>query len=54
MGLRTSQLLGTYFDGIARHSPDGIAWRDRAMETGFREAVRERDRPWADYGEGRD
>ena len=51
MGLRTSQLLGTYFDGIARHSPDGIAWRDMAMEKGFREAVRERDRPWADYGE---
>ncbi len=51
MGLRTSQLLGTVFDGIARHTPDGIAWRDMAMREGFREAVRRRDAPFGDYGE---
>jgi enoyl-CoA hydratase len=51
MGLRTTQVLGTVFDGIARHTPEGIAWRDMAMKEGFREAVRRRDAPWEDYGE---
>ncbi len=51
MGLRTTQMLGTVFDGIARHTPEGIAWRDEAMRIGFREAVRRRDAPWSDYGE---
>ena len=50
MGLRTTQLLGTVFDGIARHTPEGIAWRDLAMQEGFREAVRRRDAPLGDYG----
>jgi enoyl-CoA hydratase len=51
MGLRTSQLIGTLFDGAARHTPEGIAWRDMAMKDGFREAVRRRDAPFGDYGE---
>lgn len=51
MGLRTTQMLGTVFDGIARHTPEGIAWRDMAMKEGFREAVRRRDAPFGDYGE---
>lgn len=51
MGLRTTQLVGTMFDGAARHTPEGIAWRDLAMEKGYREAVRRRDAPFADYGE---
>lgn len=51
MGLRTSQLIGTLFDGTARHTPEGVAWRDLAMEVGFREAVRRRDAPFGDYGE---
>jgi enoyl-CoA hydratase len=51
MGLRSSQTLGTFLDGIARHTPEGIAWRDLAMKEGFREAVRRRDAPWGDYGE---
>ncbi len=50
MGLRTSQILGTVFDGIARHTPEGIAWRELALREGFREAVRQRDEPWGDYG----
>jgi len=53
MGLRTTQLIGTFFDGIARHTPEGIAWRDMAMKEGFREAVRRRDAPFGDYGEGK-
>lgn len=51
MGLRTTQMLGTFFDGIARHTPEGVAWRDLAMQEGFREAVRRRDAPFEDYGE---
>ena len=52
MGLRASQTLGTLLDGVARHTPEGIAWRDLAMKEGFREAVRRRDAPFGDYGEG--
>src|SRR5207244_4741220 len=51
MGLRTTQMMGTVFDGIARHTPEGVAWRDMAMKEGFREAVRRRDAPFGDYGE---
>ena len=54
MGLRTTQLIGTVFDGVARHTPEGIAWRDMAMKEGFREAVRRRDAPFGDYGERKD
>jgi enoyl-CoA hydratase len=53
MGLRTSQLLGTVFDGIARHTPEGVAWRDLAVREGFKEAVRQRDTPHGDYRYGR-
>ncbi len=38
-------------DAGARHTPEGAAFMQRAQEVGFREAVRERDRPFADYGE---
>lgn len=50
MGLGTMQILGTFMDGIARHTPEGLAWRDLAMREGFQEAVRRRDEPWGDYG----
>ncbi|MFW6050074.1 MAG: crotonase/enoyl-CoA hydratase family protein [Myxococcota bacterium] len=49
-GLHATQILGTVFDGIARHSPEGYAFQQRAMEKGFREAVRERDEPFGDLG----
>lgn len=49
MGLRTTQMLGTVMDGIARHTPEGIEWRELAMKEGFTEAVRRRDEPWGDY-----
>ena len=49
-GLHASQVLGTVFDGIARHSSEGYAFRSRAGEAGFREAVRERDEPFGDRG----
>ena len=49
-GLHASQLLGTVFDGITRHTPEGYAFAARAVEAGWREAVRERDEPFGDYG----
>ena len=49
MGLRTTQMLGTFLDGIARHTPEGVAWREEAIRDGFQEAVRRRDEPWGDY-----
>jgi enoyl-CoA hydratase len=50
MGLRTSQILGTFLDGSARHTPEGLAWRELARQKGFREAVQQRDAPFGDYG----
>jgi enoyl-CoA hydratase len=49
-GLHASQLLGTVFDGVARHTAEGYAFQQRAAEQGFREAVRERDDPFGDAG----
>jgi enoyl-CoA hydratase len=51
MGLRTTQLVGTLFDGDARHTPEGVEWLEIAKREGFREAVRRRDGPFGDYGE---
>jgi enoyl-CoA hydratase len=49
-GLHATQVLGTVFDGIARHTPEGFAFQRRAAEAGFKEAVRERDDPFGDFG----
>ncbi len=49
-GLHATQLIGTVFDGITRHTKEGYAFQKRAMEAGFREAVRERDEPFGDHG----
>jgi len=51
MGLRTTQLLGTLFDGMTRHTEEARRWAESFAEKGFREVIRERDRPWGDYGE---
>jgi enoyl-CoA hydratase len=45
-GLHATQALGVYFDGIARHTPEGYAFQRRAAEAGWREAVRDRDEPY--------
>jgi enoyl-CoA hydratase len=47
----TSRLLGFIFDGVARHTQEGRDFIARAEEVGWREAIRERDRPFRDYGE---
>jgi enoyl-CoA hydratase len=49
-GLHATQVLGTVFDGITRHTREGYAFQQRATEAGFREAVRERDEPFGDAG----
>ena len=49
-GLQPTQILGTVFDGITRHTREGYAFQQRAAEAGFKEAVRERDEPFGDFG----
>lgn len=46
----TSRLLGFIFDGVARHTQEGLDFVARAQEVGWRQAVRERDEPFGDYG----
>lgn len=43
MGLKHTQMLATFFDGMARHSPEGMWFRERVQEVGFKQAVAERD-----------
>ncbi len=43
MGLANTQRFATLFDGITRHSPEGVWFKQRAEEAGFKQAVKERD-----------
>ncbi len=43
MGLTQTQMFATIFDGITRHSPEGVWFKRRAEEVGFKKAVQERD-----------
>lgn len=43
MGLHNTQMFANFFDGIARHSPEGLWFRERAQDVGFKQAVSERD-----------
>ena len=43
MGLATTQMFATLFDGITRHSPEGMWFKSYTEEHGFHEAVRLRD-----------
>jgi enoyl-CoA hydratase len=49
-GLQATQILGTVFDGVARHTKEGFSFQQRAAESGFKSAVRERDEPYGDLG----
>ncbi len=51
MGLRTSQMLGTFFDGVTRHTEEAYRWTESFDEKGFRQVIAERDGPWQDYGQ---
>jgi enoyl-CoA hydratase len=43
MGLASTQTMATLFDGMARHSPEGVWFKQRAEDVGFKQAVAERD-----------
>lgn len=49
-GLHATQVLGTVFDGVARHTPEGYAFQGLAAREGFRAAVRDRDEGFGDLG----
>jgi enoyl-CoA hydratase len=50
MGFASNVRLGMIFDGVARHTQEGLDFVRRAADVGFRQAVRERDDPFGDYG----
>jgi enoyl-CoA hydratase/carnithine racemase len=43
MGLASTQMIATLFDGITRHSPEGLWFKSYAEQNGFHEAVKWRD-----------
>jgi enoyl-CoA hydratase len=51
MGLASTQTLAALFDGIARHTPEGVNFKNRAEEIGWKEAVKERDQGSFDWTE---
>ena len=51
MGLRTTQMMGTFFDGMTRHTEEAYRWVEEFERQGFRNTIADRDRPWKDYGE---
>ena len=53
MGLASTQTLATFFDGITRHSPEGLNFKARAEEVGWKRAVRERDDGTYDWTDDR-
>ena len=53
-GLQATQTMSVFFDGIARHTEEGFAFQARAAEAGFKQAIRERDEPFGDFGLFRD
>jgi enoyl-CoA hydratase len=55
MGLASTQAIATLFDGITRHSPEGLWFKGYAERRGFHEAVRWRDsgRPIPEPGQAK-
>jgi enoyl-CoA hydratase len=49
-GLQVTQVLGTVFDGMARHTREGYAFQTLAAREGFRAAVHSRDEGFGDLG----
>jgi enoyl-CoA hydratase len=49
-GLYSTQVMGTVFDGLTRHTKEGYEFQALAAREGFRKAVRQRDEPFGDYG----
>ncbi|WP_136656991.1 crotonase/enoyl-CoA hydratase family protein [Nitratireductor sp. XY-223] len=53
MGLKQTQMFATIFDGITRHSPEGLNFKHRAEGVGWKQAVRERDLGTFDWTKNR-
>jgi enoyl-CoA hydratase len=53
MGLKQTQMFATLFDGITRHSPEGLNFKHRAESVGWKQAVRERDLGTFDWTKNR-
>lgn len=49
MGLMGTQMIATVFDGITRHSPEGLNFKRRSEEKGWKQAVDERDQGTFDW-----
>ena len=49
MGLMQTQRLATLFDGISRHSPEGLNFKARAEGEGWKIAVKDRDEGTFDW-----
>ena len=52
-GMTNTQRLATIFDGITRHSPEGMNFRNRVETVGWKQAVRERDEGTYDWTDDR-
>ena len=52
MGLQSHRTLAILFDGVARHTQEGLDFVKLSQQQGPREAVRQRDEPFGDYGSG--
>jgi enoyl-CoA hydratase/carnithine racemase len=50
-GMMETQRLATIFDGITRHSPEGINFKTRSEQVGWKQAVQERDQGTFDWTE---
>jgi len=48
-GIMNTQRLATIFDGITRHSPEGVNFKTRSEDVGWKQAVEERDRGTWDW-----
>ena len=52
--INQSQRLATVFDGITRHSPEGMNFKNRVEQVGWKQAVEERDKGTFDWTENRE
>jgi enoyl-CoA hydratase len=48
-GLMGTQMIATVFDGITRHSPEGLNFKRRSEEKGWKQSVDERDQGTFDW-----
>lgn len=48
-GLMQTQRLATIFDGITRHSPEGLNFKARSEDMGWKRAVQDRDEGMFDW-----